>query len=154
LAAFRFGVIMARIATRLKEIGAPTPTEAFERDNVCTQRLAVLLDLPPPGGGKREVTRIDEVTVRLQFELTGPGGSTWHLVCQKGQGTRHEGPVERPDVSVTASARDWDAIQRGELNRTEAFLSGRLKVDGDLTLLMQLEDTIAKLGTPGAGGSA
>ena len=150
LAAFRFGVIMARIAARLKEIGAPTPTEDFERDNVCTQRLAALLGLPPPGGGQREVTRIDDVTVRVQFHLTGPGGGAWHVVCERGRGTRHEGSVDRPDVSVTASARDWEAIQRGDLDRTEAFLSGRLKVDGDLTLLMQLEDTIARLSQPGA----
>src|SRR5206468_3369088 len=33
-AGFRFGIIMARIALRLKEIGAPTPTEHFETDNV------------------------------------------------------------------------------------------------------------------------
>ena len=48
-AAFRFGVIMARVAMRMKEIGLPAPNEAFERNNSCTQRLAALLDLPSPG---------------------------------------------------------------------------------------------------------
>lgn len=51
-AAFRFGVIMARIAGRVVELGMPTPTEDFETDNVCTQRLASLLGLPPPGAGR------------------------------------------------------------------------------------------------------
>jgi aminoglycoside phosphotransferase (APT) family kinase protein len=48
-AAFRFGAIMARIAGRLKALGMPTPSEDFERDNVCTRRLAALLGLPAPG---------------------------------------------------------------------------------------------------------
>jgi aminoglycoside phosphotransferase (APT) family kinase protein len=51
-AAFRFGVIMARIAWQLKATGAPMPNEEFETDNVCTQHLARLLDLPPPGGAQ------------------------------------------------------------------------------------------------------
>jgi aminoglycoside phosphotransferase (APT) family kinase protein len=48
-AALRFGVIMARVAGRLQEIGLPTPTPDFARNNSCTQRLAALLGLAPPG---------------------------------------------------------------------------------------------------------
>jgi aminoglycoside phosphotransferase (APT) family kinase protein/putative sterol carrier protein len=144
-AALRFGIIMARIATRLKEIGAPTPTEHFETDNVATQRLATLLDLPQPGGSRREVTRLEDIIVRVQFHLTGPGGASWYLVSRSGEATRHDGTVADPAVTVTASAVDWDAIQAGRLDRTEAFLGGRLRVDGDLSLLMQLEETISRL---------
>ena len=146
-AAFRFGIIMARIALRLQEIGAPTPTEHFETDNVATQRLAVLLGLPPPGG-QRDVIRLDEVTVRVQFHLTGPGGGSWYVLSRSGEATRHDGTVGDPAVTVTASAADWDAIQTGRLDRTEAFLGGRLRVDGDLSLLMQLEQTISRLARP------
>jgi len=49
LAAFRFGVIMARIAGRLREIEAPLPTPDLETNNPCTQRLAAALGLPAPG---------------------------------------------------------------------------------------------------------
>jgi putative sterol carrier protein len=51
-------------------------------------------------------------------------------------------------VIVTATVADWEALQRGELERVEAFLGGRLRIEGDLSLLMQLEDVIAALGTP------
>jgi aminoglycoside phosphotransferase (APT) family kinase protein len=145
-AAFRFGVIMARIAGRLREIGAPTPTEDFETNNVCTQRLAELLGLPAPGGARREI-RLDRVTVRVQFHLTGPGGGSWYVVSRDGEGTRHEGVVERPDVTLTASAADWEALERGDLDRAQAFLGGKLRIDGDLSLLMQLEDVISRVGS-------
>ena len=148
MAAFRFGVIMAKIDKNMKATGVPTPTEDFERDNPCTQRLAGLLDLPAPGGHKREVTNIEEVTVTVQLHLTGPGGSDWYLISDKGKGTRHEGTAQNPDATCTASAKDWDAIQKGDLDRVQAFMSGKLNIEGDLTLMMQLEDMISKYSFP------
>lgn len=144
MAAFRFGVILAKIAKNMKATGVPTPTEDFERDNPCTQRLASLLDLPAPGGPKREVTDIKEVTVTVQLHLTGPGGSDWYLISDKGEGTRHEGTAQNPNATCTVSYKDWYAIQQGELDRVQAFMSGKLKIEGDITLMMQLEDMISK----------
>jgi putative sterol carrier protein len=91
------------------------------------------------------VTHVDQVTARIQFHLTGPGGSDWYVLADKGKGTRHAGTVENPDVVFTTAAADWNAIQSGELNRTEAFLGGRIKIEGDITLMLQLEDLISKL---------
>jgi aminoglycoside phosphotransferase (APT) family kinase protein len=145
-AAFRFGAIMARIADRLEAIGAPTPTPDFARDNPCTQALARLLDLPPPGRARAE-TRIADGVRCVQFHLTGAGARDWHVIAEHGHGRRVEGAAAAPDVTVTASAADWEALQAGHLDRAQAFLSGRLKVEGDLTLLMQLEETIARLDT-------
>jgi putative sterol carrier protein len=48
-------------------------------------------------------------------------------------------------VTLTIAAQDWNAIQSGELGRTEAFLGGKMKIDGDFSILMQLEDSISKL---------
>lgn len=144
-AALRYGIVMARVAQRLKEIGAPMPTPDFECNNVCTQSLARLLDLPSPGEGRREVTHVGAMTVRVQFHLTGPGGSDWYVVADKGDATRHEGSVASPDVTLTIAAADWHAIQSGELGRTEAFLGGKMHIDGDFSILMQLEDAISKL---------
>ena len=49
LAALRFGAIMARIAGRMTDLGIPPPWPDYETNTQCHQRLAVLLDLPPPG---------------------------------------------------------------------------------------------------------
>jgi aminoglycoside phosphotransferase (APT) family kinase protein len=46
-AAFRFAVIMIRIAQLAAAAGMPTP-ENFATNNICTRRLAELLDLPSP----------------------------------------------------------------------------------------------------------
>lgn len=143
-AAFRFGAIMARIALRLKEIGLPTPVPDFESNNVATQALARLLDLPPPGvrvHGGNPATGVR----RVQIRLTGPGGGNWWVESSVDGAARHEGTVAAADVTVNATAADWEAIQSGALSRTEAFFSGRLKIDGDTTVLLALEDAISKL---------
>jgi len=47
--------------------------------------------------------------------------------------------------TLTASAADWVSIQRGELDRFNAWTGGKLKIDGDMTLVLQLEEAISKL---------
>jgi len=48
-ASFRFGAIMARVATIMRAAGLPTPSDDFASNNPCTRRLAQLLGLPEPG---------------------------------------------------------------------------------------------------------
>jgi putative sterol carrier protein len=42
------------------------------------------------------------------------------------------------------AAEDWVAVQRGGLQRSTAYMTGKLKIEGDMTLLLQLEDLISK----------
>lgn len=145
LAAFRLGVSMLKIYKNMKKSGISLGSEDIELNNFCTQRLASQLDLPPPGPSGVP-TSLEEVTVAAQFYLTGPGGRDWYLVSDRGKVTVHEGTVENPNVALTVSAEDWEAMQRGELSRTQAWLGGKLKVEGDMVLLDQLEDMISKFG--------
>ena len=144
MAAFRYGVITLRVARLMLEAKLPIANEEMETNNVCTQWLAEQLDLPPPGAA-RAVTHLDQLTACVQFHLTGAGGSDWYIVAANGKGSRHQGNAENPDVTLTVEAADWQAIQSGELNRTQAFLGGKLKIEGDVTLLLQLEEIISKL---------
>jgi aminoglycoside phosphotransferase (APT) family kinase protein/putative sterol carrier protein len=148
LAALRFGVILLKVYKNFKKLGVALPGEDVELNNPCTQRLASLLNLPAPGAPKRETTKVEEVRVTVQFHLTGPGGSDWYLVSDRGKGMRHEGTVENPNATLTVSVEDWTAIQKGELDRLHAWTSGKLKIEGDMTLLLQLEDIISKFSQP------
>ncbi len=46
------------------------------------------------------------------------------------------------DVTLTASAEVFQAILEGEENPTAAFMTGKLKVDGDMGLAMKLSGVI------------
>jgi putative sterol carrier protein len=107
-----------------------------------------LLDLPAPGAETSEaITRIEDLTATVQFCLTGPGGSTWYVLCDKGSITYHDGTANSPDTTVTTSASVWAAIQKGEMNQFHAWTSGKLKIDGDHAVLHLLEDVISKAPT-------
>ena len=145
LAVFRAGIVMLKVLKNFKKLGVAMNQDDAESNNPCTQRLAALLGLPAPGAPTRQTTRVEDVTVTVQFHLTGPGGCDWYAVCEKGAATRHEGKAENPNCTLTVSASDWAAIQRGELDRFNAWTGGKLKIDGDMTLMLQLEEAISKL---------
>jgi aminoglycoside phosphotransferase (APT) family kinase protein/putative sterol carrier protein len=149
IAALFFGIIMAKICKNFKKMGVAmgdiTPT-----NTVGHQRVAALLNLPAPGAAKREVVSVEEVSVTVQFHLTGPGGGDWYLVCDKGKVTKSDGCAEKPDCALIVSASNWAKMQSGELARFKAWTDGLLKIEGDMSLFLQLEDTISKF-TKGGG---
>jgi aminoglycoside phosphotransferase (APT) family kinase protein len=149
LAAFKLGVITMKLAKLMKANKAPVP-EGLDTNNACTQRLASLLELPPPGE-QRKMTSIDEISVVIQTHITGPGGFSWHLVAEKGVGTRYDGTADNPDATTTMSFETWKGLQNGDLNKVEAFMGGLIGVEGDVTLLMQFEDMLNRLGGPPPG---
>jgi len=149
LAAFKLGVITVKLAKLMKANNAPVP-EGLETNNASTQRIASLLELPPPGE-VREKTSINEVTVVVQNHVTGSGGYSWYLVSDKGVGARHEGTADNPDAVITMSFETDEALRNGDMNKVEAFMGGLLAVEGDMWLLMQLEDMLGEFGGPPPG---
>jgi putative sterol carrier protein len=143
LGATGYAMILVSVFRKFRQQGIPIGEDMI-LNNFCTQRLSELLDLPSPGPVKTETANLDEVIVSIQFHFTGPGGCDWHLISDKGRGSRHDGVVQNPTCTVTVSADDWKAIQSGDLNRLDAWSTGRLVVDGDLNVMMQLEDMIAE----------
>jgi hypothetical protein len=64
----------------------------------------------------------------------GPGGD-WAVAFKLGPG-----PVpEQPTTTVSVTADDAAALERGELDPMQAFMSGRIQIAGDMTLLMQMQ---------------
>ncbi|MCW2959844.1 MAG: sterol-binding protein [Thermoleophilia bacterium] len=68
------------------------------------------------------------VNERFQFDLSGPGGGKWYVVIKDGKITVKEGTGPDPTASLRASASDYKKMAEGEMNKTIAFLRGKLKV--------------------------
>ncbi len=139
------GLHILKVQKNLKQLGASLPGDDPERDNFCTQYLAGLLGLPAPGAATKEIGSIEELAATVQFHLTGTDAADWHVTCDRGNITRHEGIAENPDTTVTVPASIWAAIRKGEMNQFHAWTSGELQIEGDHALLHLLEAIIAKL---------
>ncbi len=50
---------------------------------------------------------------------------------------------EEADVTLTASVDTFEAMMSGDMNPTAAFMSGKLTVDGDMGMAMQLGSVLA-----------
>ena len=74
-----------------------------------------------------------------QFEVTGSESFTAHLQISGGICTYHPGPAAKPDVIVKTPASIWLAVSKGELDGQQAFMNGKYKVNGDISLLMRLK---------------
>lgn len=80
-----------------------------------------------------------------QFDLSGDGGGTWCLNLKEGttSGFVTEGPSDDAGAKISVSAADWMAMVNGTLNPMQAFMGGQIKIDGDMTLAMSLQNVMA-----------
>ena len=74
-----------------------------------------------------------------QFDLSGPEGGQYHLTVKNGVCSVQEGPYPDPHVTFSMSGEDCLAVLSGQLDGPSVFLSGRLRVSGDLSLAIQLK---------------
>ncbi len=145
--AVRYGMILVAVLKKFIKQNIPIEEDML-LNNVCTQRLSELLDLPSPGPKRHETADIKDITVSVQFHFTGPNGYDWYIISEKGTGTCYDGVIDNPTCTITATLEDWNAIQSGELDRIEAWSSGRLVTDGDINVMVQLEEVIAEFTKP------
>jgi putative sterol carrier protein len=73
------------------------------------------------------------------FELSGDDGGAWSVSVADGKCDVQEGAVDNPTATIKMSASDYEAMTSGKLNPMMAFMSGKIKVDGDLNTVMKFQ---------------
>jgi putative sterol carrier protein len=86
-------------------------------------------------------TRADEsklagMTNSYLFDIEGEG--QWHVVVQDGKLGVTEGGGDA-DATITTSSEVFDKIIAGEQNATTAYMTGKLKIKGDMGAAMKLQ---------------
>jgi hypothetical protein len=98
--------------------------------------------------GLIEAVIVDEKTGRpdaadSDAHPSGAARADWKIAVQLGSG-----PIsDSPDASIRLDAEQAEAIRRGELHPVEALITGQLRLEGDLGLIIQLQ-AIAMLASP------
>jgi len=88
------------------------------------------------------------VDLGMQFKVTDtPDGDDvdYHVSIGDGQAAVKLGAADAPDVSVTNDYTTASAISKGELNMQTAFMTGKLKVSGNLAKLMMHQAALTHL---------
>lgn len=75
----------------------------------------------------------------IQFNLTGDGGGNYYVTIKDGTCTVTEGAHQSPNMTMTMAAQDYVDMIAGKLNGQMAFMSGKLKIAGDMGLAMKMQ---------------
>ncbi|MCA9774372.1 MAG: SCP2 sterol-binding domain-containing protein [Myxococcales bacterium] len=78
-----------------------------------------------------------KINAIYKFNITGDGGGTWLVNMKDKPGvTTGDGTA---DCTITMAAADFIDLVNGKLNGQMAFMSGKLKIAGDMGLAMKLQ---------------
>lgn len=87
--------------------------------------------------------KIQGLNATYQFNITGDNGVQHWVKFQDGEVSHGEGLAESPNITLTMEDENFVSLTTGKLNGQTAFLTGKLKIQGDMGLAMKLQSVFA-----------
>ncbi|HET7521909.1 MAG TPA: SCP2 sterol-binding domain-containing protein [Bacillales bacterium] len=97
---------------------------------------------------KEDPSLTQGVDAVYQFNLSGDEAGTYQVILRSDGGSAVEGEPETPDCTLSIDSEDFKKMVEGELNGTQAFMSGQLKIEGDMGLALRLQDILSAYNAP------
>ena len=76
----------------------------------------------------------------IQWNISGEDAGKWAITIVYQTCEVITGGVEKPDLTLSMTDKDWLAIADGKLNAIQAFTTGKVKAAGDLSLAMRVNN--------------
>jgi putative sterol carrier protein len=111
----------------MRDFVAPSMSEVFQIID------AALKHEPEKTKGKEGV---------YQFNITGEDAGTYQMIIDENGPRAVEGVEKEPDVTLTVEGDNFRKLVDGSLNPTAAFMSGKLKIKGNMGLALKLQTVL------------
>lgn len=102
-------------------------------------------------GFKNAIANVD---LTLQFEVTDAPEDTenhYYIAIAEGIAKAVAGDADEPDATITNNYETATAISKGELNTQMAFMTGKLKVSGNMAKLMMNQAMLTQFAEAASG---
>lgn len=83
--------------------------------------------------------KASDLNATIQLDLTGENGGKWWLKIADSTCEITEGQAEHPTMTLTSTADDLYAVLAGDANAISAFMMGKIKVAGDMSLALKMQ---------------
>ncbi len=83
------------------------------------------------------------INATYQFNLSGDDGGTWVICLTDDKQSVTEGEDESAQCVISMSSGDFMGMIGGSLNPQMAFMTGKLRVKGDMALALKLQAILA-----------
>ena len=80
-----------------------------------------------------KATGVDTI---VQFKFTGSQASDWYVIIKDQKVESVQGLHPSPKMTMTVDSDDYIKISTGEMDPNMAFLKGKVKVTGDMTVAL------------------
>jgi putative sterol carrier protein len=74
-----------------------------------------------------------------QFDLSGDGGGKWNVTINNDTCTVKEGTHPSPNITISMAAQDYLDMTSGKANGQVLFMSGKLRIAGDMGLALRMQ---------------
>ena len=92
---------------------------------------------------------VQEIGCVYQFNISGDE-EVWYLDLKNGRGRAGKGPPLgcTPDAVISLSSEDMQALFAGEMTAFNAYMQGRVTVEGDVRMAMKLQSVVERMKQP------
>ena len=87
---------------------------------------------------KRDAGIVQRIGAAIVLELTGEGGGRWLVDCSQQPATLTEDIKAAARTTISMDANVFTQLATGAMSPESAFLTGKVKVEGDLGVAIKL----------------
>jgi hypothetical protein len=101
-----------------------------------------VFEIQIPGRLKAKPDLIAKINAVYQFNIAGAEGGSWSVDCTLPGGAVAAGAVAGARCTVSMADADFLKLVSGKLNAQMAFMTGKIKIQGDMGLAMKLQQLL------------